>query len=288
VTFHALGVVKRRHQGVHDTSPEQRLAIEQQLVRDLDAVVATCRDEVSELLALGADPQRLHVVPCGVDVDRFTPRGTHRSPWTLGATRLLCLGRLVERKGIETAIEALRLLPEAELVVAGGPAADDLSDDADVQRLRECARRVGVTGRLHLVGRVAPDDAAALLRAADVLLAVPWYEPFGIVPLEAMACATPVVASAVGGMIDTVDPGVTGAHVPPRDPEAVARAVRELAGRPEHLRAVGAAGARRVRGRYAWSQVAEETEAVYEQLASSSGRVREPVTVTRTSWEDAR
>ena len=278
VTFHALGVVKRRHQGAQDTSPAERLGTERRLVRDLDAVVATCRDEVSELLDMGADPQRLHVVPCGVDLARFTPLGDECSPWTPGATRLLCLGRLVERKGVETAIEALQQLPDAELVVAGGPPAGRAAaDDPDVRRLRQHAERLGVAGRVHLVGGVSQDDAAALLRAADVVLAVPWYEPFGIVPLEAMACGTPVVASAVGGMLDTVDPGITGEHVPPRDATAVADAVRRVVDRPDRLRDLGRAGVERVRRQFTWSRVAAETEAVYAGLLPSSVDVREPV-----------
>jgi type III pantothenate kinase len=273
VTFHALGVVKQRHQGADDTSPPGRLAIESRLVHDLDAVVATCRDEVRELLALGAPPEALHVVPCGVDLERFTPQGDHLVPWRQGAARLLCLGRLVERKGVETAIDALAGLPDAELVVAGGPAGDALADDADVRRLQAHALRSGVAQRVRFVGRVGADGAAALLRAADVLVAVPWYEPFGIVPLEAMACGTPVVASAVGGMLDTVEDGGTGVHVPPRDPDAVARAVRDLLASPQRRRRAGAAGVERMRAGYGWAAVAAQTEAVYDALVA---RVPQP------------
>ncbi len=120
--------------------------------------------------------------------------------------------------------------------------------------------------RVRLVGRVGPDGAAALMRAADLVLAVPWYEPFGIVPLEAMACGTPVVASAVGGMLDTVRPGVTGAHVPPRDPHAVAAAVRDLLADRNRLRDMGIRGTERVRQQYSWSGVAAQTEATYGRL----------------------
>jgi glycosyltransferase involved in cell wall biosynthesis len=283
ITFHALGVVKRRHQGAADPSPPERLDVERSLLDRIGAVVATCRDEVGELLDLGAEPGRLHVVPCGVDVRRFTARGSHRVPWTDGADRLLCLGRLVERKGIDTAVRALADLPSAELVVAGGPDASGLDDDADIARLRAVAREAGVAARVRFVGRVVPDDAAALMRAADLVLSVPWYEPFGIVPLEAQACGTPVVATAVGGMLDTVVDGVTGAHVPARDPRALAERVRGLLAHREGLRRMGAEGARRVADRYTWQQVACETETVYRRLlgGTSSGPdvvdLREPV-----------
>jgi glycosyltransferase involved in cell wall biosynthesis len=265
ITFHALGVVKHRHQGAADPSPAQRLDVERSLLDRVDGVVATCRDEIRELLELGADPHRLHIVPCGVDVGRFTPRGHHRVPWADGSDRLLCLGRIVERKGIATAMQALAELPGAELVVAGGPDAAGLDADPDVSRLREVARRAGVASRVRFVGRVHPDDAAALMRAADLVVSVPWYEPFGIVPLEAQACGTPVVATGVGGMLDTVVDGVTGAHVPPRDPHALATRIRQLLIDPQQRRRMGAEGSRRA-ARYTWQRVAAETETVYERL----------------------
>jgi D-inositol-3-phosphate glycosyltransferase len=119
-TFHALGVIKRRYQGENDTSPEERVGIERDLVRTVDHVVATCTDEVFELLRMGAANTRLTVVPCGVDLSLFTPYG-ETDPRTPGMNRLVIVGRLVERKGIGNAISALRDLPDTELVVAGGP-----------------------------------------------------------------------------------------------------------------------------------------------------------------------
>ncbi|RKS80216.1 type III pantothenate kinase [Motilibacter peucedani] len=290
-TFHALGVVKRRHQGSRDTSPAERAAHESRLLAGVDAVVATCRDEISELLALGAVADRLHVVPCGVDTAVFHPAGPAEDAWSAEArTRLLCLGRLVERKGVHTAVEALALLPGAELVVAGGPAAEALDYDPDVQRLRAHAAALGVADRVRFVGRVDPARAARLLRGAHLLLAVPAYEPFGIVPIEAMACGTPVVASGVGGMLDTVLPGVTGLHVPPGDPSAVAAAVSRALADAGWLHAAGRAGARRVRDHYTWDSVAAATEAVYARLleparptATSQGR---PPVTTYTSLSD--
>jgi D-inositol-3-phosphate glycosyltransferase len=109
-------------------------------------------------------------------------------------------------------------------------------------------------------------EVPALLRSADVAVCVPWYEPFGIVPLEAMACGVPVVASAVGGQIDSVVDGVTGVHVAPRRPEALARTLRWLLGAPDERRALGQAGAYRARSRYGWDHVADTTLDVYGAL----------------------
>src|SRR5690606_7561076 len=96
-----------------------------------------------------------------------------------------------------------------------------------------------------------------------VVACVPWYEPFGIVPLEAMACGVPVVASAVGGMVDTVVDGHTGVHVPPRCPGRIASALRSLLGDDELRRSMGAAGARRARRHYRWEAIAAATLNVY-------------------------
>jgi D-inositol-3-phosphate glycosyltransferase len=270
-TFHALGVVKRRHQGAADTSPADRLAVEQDLVDRVDHVIATCADEVFELRRLGLDPDRATVVPCGVDTACFTPRGPAEGR---GAPRhrLVCVGRLVERKGFDDVIRAVATVPDTELILVGGPDAGELDTDADVRRLQARAAEHGVADRVVLRGRLAPDRMPALLRSADAVVCTPWYEPFGIVPLEAMACGVPVVAAAVGGLTDTVVDGVTGVHVPPRDPDRLATVLRELLADPARRRRLAAAGAERARRRYRWSRIGAETEAVYQRVLAERDR----------------
>ncbi len=264
-TFHALGVVKRRHQGAKDTSPAERTAIEERLVADVDHVIATSSDELFELLGLGADRGRVSVIPCGVDTTRFTPAGPVE-PRRPGRHRLVFVSRLVERKGIGNAISALADVADAELVVAGGPDPAGLEADPEVRRLRALAARHGVADRVDFRGRVSRADLPALLRSADAVVCVPWYETFGIVPLEAMACGVPVVASAVGGLLDTVVHGGTGVQVPPRDPVALAAALSGLlADRPRRA-ALGAAGARRAAERYAWPRIGAATLSCYAAL----------------------
>jgi type III pantothenate kinase len=265
-TFHALGVVKRRYQGDRDTSPPERFAIERDIIRRADEIVATCSDEVFELLRLGAARGRLTVVPCGVDLDLFSPEG-RRDRRRAGMRRLLCVGRLVRRKGIGNVIEALADVPGTELVVAGGPPRHELAADPEAQRLLAVARRHGVADRVDLRGRVERRDLPRLMRSADVVVCAPWYEPFGIVPLEAMACGVPVVASAVGGMIDTVVDGVTGVHVPPRDPERLAAVLRGLLDDPLRREEWGQNGVRRARRLYDWGRVATATLDVYARQA---------------------
>jgi glycosyltransferase involved in cell wall biosynthesis len=267
VTFHALGSVKRRHQGLADTSPAGRVEHEQSVLQRCDHVVATARDEVSELTALGLDPARCSVVPCGVDLARFTPAGARaaRGP---ARYRLVALGRLVPRKGVEDAVRALTMLPDTELVVAGGPPTQLLGQDPEARRLRALAAGLGVSDRVQLLGAVDRAEAPALLRSADVAVCLPWYEPFGIVPLEAMASGVPVVGTAVGGLLDTVVPGVTGLLVGPRRPAEVAGAVRELLEHPGRRAEMGRAGASRARTRYSWDRVAAAHERVYARLGA--------------------
>jgi glycosyltransferase involved in cell wall biosynthesis len=266
-TFHALGSVKRRHQGAADTSPPHRIELERSLCRTVAHVVATCSDEVFELRRLGLARDRSSIVPCGVDTSVFTPRGpvAARSE----RPRLLVLGRLVERKGHEDAVRALARIPDAELVVVGGPPTAELDGDPFVGHLRTVAAEIGVADRLCFTGSVARADVPAWIRSADVVLAVPWYEPFGITPLEAMACGRPVVASAVGGLVDSVAEGVTGDLVPPRDPERLGGVVAALLADDARRAAYGAAGVRRARARYRWSRVVADTEAVYRQVLSA-------------------
>jgi glycosyltransferase involved in cell wall biosynthesis len=266
-TYHALGVVRRREKGDADTSPPERIGIEAELARTADHIVATTSDEVFELVGMGGSVDRITVIPCGVDLDHFRPGGPvarrSRRP------RLVVISRMVERKGIGNVIEALAGVPDAELVVAGGPPAAALGDDPEARRLRALADRVGVSDRVRLLGGVDRAQLPALLRSADVVACCPWYEQFGMVAVEAMACGVPVVASAVGGLAETVQDGVTGLHVPPRRPDRIAGAVVELMADPERRRRMGAAGVSRAR-RYGWDRIAAEVLEVGRALVAGA------------------
>lgn len=264
-TFHALGTVKRRHQGTADTSPPGRIELERRICRQVDHVIATCTDEVNELMALGMQEHQTTVIPCGVDTELFRPAPVSRDlvPATRKPRRLLMVGRLVPRKGGADVVRALVALPDVELVLAGGPRADALEVDPEVRRLRGIAARDGNSDRLRFLGRVSHEDMPELFWSADVVVSVPWYEPFGIVPLEAMACGRPVVGSAVGGLLDSILPGITGDLVPPRDPDRLALVLRHLFEDEPRRDAYGRAGVWRAGGTYHWPRIAKETERVY-------------------------
>lgn len=261
-TYHALGTVKRRYQGAADTSPSERIGLERVLGRSVDRVLAQCRDEIGELVRLGVPRSRIALVPSGVNLERFTPQGP-AAPRPAGRFRVLSIGRLVERKGFADVIAGLRYVPNADLVIVGGSAD---RGDPHARRLLEEAAHHGVAGRVELAGAVPPDRVAEWYRSADVLVAAPWYEPFGLTPLEAMACSVPVVASAVGGLLDTVVDGVTGTLVPPRNPRALGDAVRALLNDTIERQSYGSAALDRARSCYSWSRAATQVEAVYADM----------------------
>jgi D-inositol-3-phosphate glycosyltransferase len=263
-TFHALGVVKRRHQGAQDTSPRERLRLEAMVARGATWVAATCTDEVFELTRMGRSRAQISVVPGGVNLKLFTPEGA-KAPRG-NRHRLVSVGRLRPHNGFDIVIRALPAMPNTELLIVGGPHKSELDSEREACRLRDLADQLGVANRVRLCGSVAREDMPVILRSADVVACTPWYEPFGIVPLEAMACGRPVVASAVGGLIDTVVHRQTGLHVPPRDPDSLAAALAELLGDAKLRRRLGAAAARRVRDRYTWGHTAAALEDAYRSL----------------------
>jgi glycosyltransferase involved in cell wall biosynthesis len=183
---------------------------------------------------------------------------------------VVCVSRLVPRKGIADAVKALAAVPDTELIVIGGPVQQDLIDDHEYRRLADIARSWGVEDRVRFTGGLPQPEVAAWMRSADVIVAVPWYEPFGIVPVEAMACGKPVIGAAVGGLLDTVDPEATGVLVPPHSPDEVAKALRRLLGDDELRNAMGRSAHVRARRDFPWRVVARRTLGTYERVCARS------------------
>ena len=284
VTFHALGKVRRMHQGADDAFPPERETIEATVAAAADRVIAECPQDEDDLVRLyAANPARITIVPCGYDPDEFSPRDQATARDILGIDRdervILQLGRIVRRKGIDTVIEAVGRLRHvyhepARLLVVGGPdrIATRYRDD-ELARLMHLAETLGVDDRVTFVGRRDRAELADYYAAADVFVSTPWYEPFGITPLEAMACGTPVIGSDVGGIKYSVRDGETGFLVPPRDPDALADRLAHLLGDRRLLEAFGANGLARVRKAFTWRHVASALSDVYEDVLSER-RVR--------------
>jgi D-inositol-3-phosphate glycosyltransferase len=272
VTFHGLGAVKHRHQGSSDTSPSERVDVESRILQEADQILATCAEEVVELACLGASWGRITIVPCGYDETVFTPYGARLPLPPLGQRRVSAVARLVPRKGLSDVMEAVSRIPDVELVIAGGPRWNCLGDDPGFRSLRELADSLGVRGRVRFMGGVSPAKVAALHRSSVVSVAAPWYEPFGIAPVEAMACGRPVIATAVGGQLDTVVDGLTGFHVPSRDPNALESELRRLLNDRPLRRQLGVQAAIQARSNFTWTEVAGAVEAAYASCVSSSER----------------
>ena len=269
-TYHALGVEKRRHHGNADTSPSERIAREREISLAADRIVATSSSEVFELMRMGADALKIKIVPCGVDL-AFFDAAHHRVQLPRREPhRIVTLSRLVRRKGVGDVIRALAHVPNTELLVGGGSGDPN---DGDLHELHEIARACDVAERVRFVGRLARADVPAFLSSADAVVCAAWYEPFGIVPLEAMACSIPVVATAVGGQNDTVLDGITGLSTPPQEPKALVRALRTLLASQDLRAKLGAAARRRVEDRYTWARVARETERVYRSIRRVATRM---------------
>ncbi|GHJ09180.1 glycosyl transferase [Micromonospora humidisoli] len=271
LTYHDLGSAYRRRPDGRERAGRGRIGYERALGRAVDRVVVQSHDELGELVRLGVPRAKLALVPSGVDERLFSPTGPAAAR-VAGRPRLLTVGPLHERRGVQDVVRALPGVPGAEYVVVGGPPAGSLPADDVARRLTTLAGSCGVADRVRLVGAVPRAELAAWYRSADVLVAAPWYEPFGRSPLEAMACGVPVVGTAVGGITDSVVDGLTGDLVPPRDPRALGTAVRRLLADRVRRFAYATAALDRVRVRYSLRHWAEQLGTVYAAV-SGVGRL---------------
>jgi glycosyltransferase involved in cell wall biosynthesis len=229
-------------------------------------VIAVSTDTRNSLVAQGYPPRLVDVVHNGIDVEGEAARRADGLRDELGvpAGAFLVgeLARLCDVKGQRELIEAAALVPEVHVVVAG----DDLEQGgAYRERLAGLARDRGVSGRVHFLGYRA--DAGALLDQLDVLVLPSWIEGLPLVVLEAMAHAKPVVATPVGGTPELVADGETGVLVPPRDPAALADAIRSLAADPARARRLGAAGRERVEREFSEAAMTARVLEVYDAVA---------------------
>lgn len=285
ITFHALGQVRRLHQAGNDKFPVERISIEKDIVNKADHIIAECPQDKDDLINYyGADISKISIIPCGFSKTEFFPveKSTARKILDLPADRhiLLQLGRMVERKGIDNVIRAIGHLKGAgheniQLIVVGGDEEDmSKSNDAEYERLRSIACESGVADRVQFAGRKNREHLKFYYSAADLFITTPWYEPFGITPLEAMACGTPVIGSNVGGIKYSVVDGYTGALVTPDQPEQLAEKAAELLSDTARLEAIGKQAIKHVNENFTWANVSDHLVQLYKQviMASRSGR----------------
>ena len=275
--FHATGKTKQRHQGSADTSPAGRLEVEEEVVRGVDRLIAQCPSEESELIEeYGADRDRVVVIPSAVNTTTFHPVRQDEARRQLGLDpdqRLVVyVGRMLPRKDVRNVLRAVALLVhrtalDVNLLLVGGESArPDPVATPEIGVLQALAAELGIAGRVRFEGKRQPADLHAFYSAGDVVVTTPWYEPFGLTPLEGMACGRPVIGSAVGGITFTIADGETGYLVPPRDPDALAQRLADLFQNPALCRRMGLAARSRVEREFTWPLVAHRTASLYESL----------------------
>lgn len=230
-------------------------------------ISAGCTDEASELIRMGRPRQRTSVIPCGVNVDEFTPDGPQAPRG--GQPRIVSVGTLLPHNGFDVVIRTLQYVPDAEFLIVGGSHDGDPQSDSETRRLRGLAEHLWVADRLRLHGAATIADLPALLRSADLVACTPSSDRSGIVALEAMACGVPVVATAVGALADTVVHDVTGYLIAPGETRALAISVNALLRDSFLRRSLGAAGRDRAVARYSWDRVATDTVGLYNKLVSA-------------------
>jgi D-inositol-3-phosphate glycosyltransferase len=276
ITFHALGRVRRLHQGEADGFPDGRFAIEERIVREADRIIAECPQEEEDLIQLyHAHPDAISLIPGGYDPMEFAPVDKTLARVALGLPvnerLILQLGRMVRRKGVANVIRSLGHLHRdhnipARLIVVGGESeTPDPEITPEIGRLQRIAEEAGVADRVTFVGRRSRETLKYYYGAADIFVTTPWYEPFGITPLEAMACATPVIGANVGGIRYTVCDGETGYLVPPRDPLALAERLAHLCQRPHLLEQFGRQGVKRA-DEFTWAQIVAQVAGLYGEI----------------------
>jgi D-inositol-3-phosphate glycosyltransferase len=278
ITFHALGRVRRQYQRSADGFPDERFAIEDRLVAEADAIVAECPQDEQDLRQLyHADPARIKVIPCGFDPGEFwrVDRGQARAELGIEPNERLILqvGRMVPRKGVDTVVRGLARLVygqgiPARLLIVGGESDDpDPALTPEIGRLLQVAEEEQIRDRVMFAGRKDRDRLKYYYSAADVFVTMPWYEPFGITPLEAMACGTPVIGANVGGVKYSIANGETGYLVPANDADALAERLAYLFRNPSLLHVLGQQALVRAREQFTWERIARLMTDLYSEVA---------------------
>lgn len=278
--FHTLGALKDMAvaEGGPSDLPERR-SVEAEIMAHADALVAATTIDRDHMVAYyDADPDHIHIIPPGVDLEIFRPLPRDDAFHALGEDpcqrMILFVGRMDPVKGLDTLLRALAaildrdpaVLEDACLVIAGGDKVEDQPlVDAEMARIDGLRRELGLGEFVRFVGSLPQDSLPFWYNAAEVVVVPSRYESFGLVALEAMACGTPVIASDVGGLSTLVRDGRTGFLVPDNDPQALADKLAPLLALPEIRDTLGEHGVATAEA-YGWPVIAERVEELYAAL----------------------
>ncbi|MFC1979842.1 glycosyltransferase [Chloroflexota bacterium] len=259
IMFHTLGAVKNAT-GIGEDEPELRLETEKHLARNCHHIIAGTEKEKEEfILHYGTPPERISVIPCGVNMDMFQPIDKETAKQQLGFGNdkiILFAGRIEPLKGIDKLIQAMTYLQNGggiRLVIIGG---DEHSRD-EMKRLRRLSRDLHVRDSVTFMGFIKQDKLSCFYNAADVCAIPSYYESFGLVALESLACGTPVVATDVGATKSVIHPGETGYVVTDNTPHGLADKIALLLSKPAPD-TKSTLSIRSSVARYSWSNIAQE------------------------------
>lgn len=298
ITFHALGKVRRIHQGTSDGFPLIREKIEEMIVEEADCIIAECPQDKEDLLVhYFAEEEKIRVIPCGFDKTEFYPTDKRKAKIKLGLKPsefiILQLGRMVPRKGVDNVIRGIgallreREIPVRLLVVGGDSDIPDPVKTPEIGRLQQIAKEENVLDKVTFIGRKGRDELKNYYNAADIFVSTPWYEPFGITPLEAMACGTPVIGSNVGGIKYSVEHGKTGFLVPANEPEILKERIFQIIQNKTLFNAFRINAIKRVNSMFTWEIVAEDIAALYQDVVRDKEIILNKNQVPFSKWLDA-
>ncbi len=271
VTFHTLSLIKMQSRAGEEEQSE-RSVIETKVIATADRIIAFSpheRDAMARLYA--ADANKITLVPCGVDLEVFRPlnqKAVRSSLGLNGEKILLYVGRVEPIKGLDLLVETAAQMDSEDgvrMIVVGA----DVNGDREMDRVRQLAREKDLEDKIDFVGQVDHDDLPLYYNAADVCVVPSYYESFGLVALESMACGTPVVATRVGGLSTIIHHGRTGYLKSWRCPEAFANSVEMIISSNGLQQSMGEAARKRAEG-MGWDNAAALISVEYSALTSST------------------
>jgi D-inositol-3-phosphate glycosyltransferase len=274
--FHTLGLMKQRVARVPgEAEGDYRIEGEREVLRNADRIIAATQAELAQLQWLyQCDIRKITIIPPGVDLSHFYPIPQDEAKEYIGIPpcdqMLLFVGRIEPLKGIDTLIKAIALLNQEGLFVClsliGGENENDPEQvNVEMSRLKAVREQAGMNDLVAFLGKRDQDTLPYYYSAAEAVVVPSFYESFGMVALEAMACGVPVVASQVGGLAFLVQDGVTGLTVPVDEPEALAERLLLLLKDADMRKKMGEQAAKFAQD-YGWEKIAQRVISVYNEL----------------------
>lgn len=277
-TYHSLGAVKYQSLAEIPQVANTRLRIEREILERANCVVATSPQEQEALRSLVSTHGQIEVIPCGTDTANFrlTSKTHARAKLKLDSREkiILYVGRFDERKGIETLVRAFALLKSYDLqnlklIIVGG-SSENMPDSVERNRIENIVGELGLRDSTFFAGRIGHDTLPLYYTAADVCVIPSYYEPFGLVAIEAMACGVPVVASNVGGLQFTIIPEQTGLLVEPKDIAAFANGIHRVLLDELWVRKMRKQASASVNQRFSWTEVTVQLSELYRHVLARS------------------